>query len=156
MRADSTQNARAMAYRNAISEIGAGGQYDNIALSLILSEARKRNRRSVGHSEELMRETDTKWRFVLNQVTDAQLKGVSACSLRAELATRYPFLGMLTDNELQDRTDRKTKIIREMNSTLSRTSSPACSDEDCSSSASSSPPTSPIIDDDDDDRESNN
>eukprot|EP01061_Rhynchopus_euleeides_P004045 TRINITY_DN13370_c0_g1_i2.p1 TRINITY_DN13370_c0_g1~~TRINITY_DN13370_c0_g1_i2.p1 ORF type:complete len:142 (+),score=53.69 TRINITY_DN13370_c0_g1_i2:544-969(+) len=127
---------RAPHYEEMLTAAGGSYKYNYVALRMLLHEARKWDRKqciSVG-----LKETDTKWRFILHQVTTAELRGVSPRAIRADLATRYPFLGMLTEDQMTETAARKEQLIAAINhSRMSSASS------DSAASTPSTPPLSP-------------
>eukprot|EP00754_Rhynchopus_humris_P045435 Rhum_TRINITY_DN4901_c0_g1::Rhum_TRINITY_DN4901_c0_g1_i1::g.16007::m.16007 len=136
--------ARAVSYRRML-----GGAppvrceqelYARVALAQIICEARRLDRKQAGEGES-RRLCDVKWRFILSQIRTAQARKVSCVDIRADLAARYPFLGMLTEADLEGahRAKRDTlSLVRPCSSSGSVPPSPVASEHDVSSGAVSS------------------
>eukprot|EP01064_Diplonema_japonicum_P016055 TRINITY_DN2407_c8_g1_i1.p1 TRINITY_DN2407_c8_g1~~TRINITY_DN2407_c8_g1_i1.p1 ORF type:complete len:146 (+),score=16.36 TRINITY_DN2407_c8_g1_i1:79-516(+) len=124
------------------AELGARSEdrcHDLVALKMILHEARKRERDKCVNAEE-RRKLDIKWRFILGQVRQASRNVEDLSSLRADLAGKYPFQGLLTERYMQTVLERKQAIINTTNHSLglSRRTSFSSSSTSLASSRSSS------------------
>ncbi|KAJ9450877.1 hypothetical protein DIPPA_14798 [Diplonema papillatum] len=111
---------RATNYGRAIGGIPI--RHDVIAMKMLLCEARARERSLLLTPGE-RRKADIKWRFVLTQVKEAERKGASPCEIRADLASRYPFQGMLTPQYLFNKELEKRGVVAEANSVIFSNSS---------------------------------
>eukprot|EP01060_Flectonema_neradi_P032929 TRINITY_DN5373_c0_g1_i1.p1 TRINITY_DN5373_c0_g1~~TRINITY_DN5373_c0_g1_i1.p1 ORF type:complete len:149 (+),score=26.68 TRINITY_DN5373_c0_g1_i1:41-448(+) len=79
---------------------------DWAAVKMLMAEARRIERKTARNEYELQ-QTDMKWRHMLHQVSLALSEGLSPAAVRANIASKYPFHGLLTNSGF---TKRRTEM----------------------------------------------
>ena len=88
---------------------------DWAAVKMLMAEARRIERGAATTGYELQ-QTDMKWRHLLQQVTMALSEGLSPAAVRASIASKYPFHGLLTTSGFNRRRSEMEEVLANLES----------------------------------------
>eukprot|EP01063_Lacrimia_lanifica_P023930 TRINITY_DN3181_c1_g1_i2.p4 TRINITY_DN3181_c1_g1~~TRINITY_DN3181_c1_g1_i2.p4 ORF type:complete len:144 (+),score=59.43 TRINITY_DN3181_c1_g1_i2:94-525(+) len=105
---------RASSYERLLRE--SSDEHNAVALALLVGEARNRELRLCTGAERV--KVEAKWRHIKARLKEARQYGMTAGRLRADLASKYPFMGMVSEGALLHLEQNRLAIVTSKNSQL--------------------------------------